>query len=85
MFVAVSLSFVLYSADQRRAIADKRAAYGASAQPDAALIADFAACLKQKSPLLPFAAAECGAAVAEKHGPDSDYRVDAVFKTVTSR
>lgn len=82
LVVAGFLSFVLYSGTQRRDVVDQLEVYGSSAAPDAPLVADFTACLRQRSFLLPLIATECGTVVASKHGPDAEYRVDAVYSNL---
>ena len=85
LLVAVSLSFVLYTANQRSNFVDQLEVYGSSTKPNAPLIADFAACLRQQSLLLPLRAVECGTVVAGKHGPDAQYRVDVLLKSTSFR
>ena len=79
LVVTVSLSFVLYSGAKRREVVDQLVVYGSSAAPDAAVVADFATCLRQRTLLLPLMTNECGSAVAKRHGPDAEYRIEVVY------
>jgi hypothetical protein len=73
----------MYSAKQRHDIIDALVVYGVSDKPDSKLVADFAACLKQQTVMLPLRSVECSSGLTPKYGPAATHRIDLVAKSIT--